>query len=112
MKYMIEYKIRLEGLNFEDYLESDTALIAVFNQWKPEEGFHILAFVHTLENESGYLHCETSDPRTVASFVTKFAPWLTCKVVPVLDVEELTQISTQSNQWIEEALENAFPSED
>ena len=111
MKYMIEYKIRLAGLNFEAYLESGTALIAVFNQWKPEKDFNILAFVHTLENDSGYVHCETSDPKTIASFVSKFAPWMSCKVVPVLDVEDLVQISTASNQWVEAALDNAFPSE-
>ena len=35
MKYMIEYKIRLEGLSFENYLKSDAALLAVFNQWAP-----------------------------------------------------------------------------
>ena len=104
MKYMIEYSIRLTGLGFENYTKSDAALITAFNQWKPEEGFNILAFVSTLENERGYVHCETSDPKTIASFVTKFAPWLSCKVVPVLDVEEFVQISAESNTWLEAAL--------
>ena len=111
MKYMIEYKFRLEGLSFENYLKSDAALLAVFNQWAPEEGFNILAFVHTLENDGGYLHCEVKDPKTVASFVSKFIPWMTCKVVPVLDVEEVVAISAQSNEWIEKALGKAFPTE-
>ena len=111
MKYMIHYTTRQNGLNFEDNLESSTALTAVFSQWTPEEGMNILAFVHALAGNSGFALCETDDAKSIAHFVAKFSAWNDVVVTPVLDVQESVAIIAEANGWTESALQSAFPME-
>jgi hypothetical protein len=108
MKYMIQYTTRQKGLNFEDNLESSTALTAVFSQWAPEEGMNILAFVHALAGNSGFALCQTDDAKTIGSFVAKFSAWNDVVVTPVLDVQESIAIIADANEWTESALQSAF----
>ncbi len=111
MKYMIHYSTRQIGMNFEENLESSNALTAVFAQWQPEEGMNVLAFVHALDGNKGYMLCETDDAKLVTAFVTKFSAWNDVSVVPVLDIQESVSIILESNEWTESALMAAFPSE-
>ena len=47
MKFMIEYKIRTTGLNHDQNLANQEALLNAFGKWRPEEGLTVHAFVST-----------------------------------------------------------------
>ena len=73
---------------------------------------NVLAFVHALDGNKGYVLCETDDAKLVTAFVTKFSAWNDVSVVPVLDIQESIGIILESNEWTESALMSAFPAED
>lgn len=71
-----------------------------FSKWKPEEeGLSILAFVSKVSLTGGYILIEASDPKVVASFVSKFGYWNDNHVVPVIDVGEIVPIAQASLAW-------------
>ena len=99
MKYMIEYTVRTTGLTYDQNLANDAALLTAFSKWKPEEGLNVLAFVSNVALTGGYILVEASDPKVVASFVSKYNFWNDHKVVPVIDVAEIVPIAQSSIEW-------------
>ena len=69
MKYMVEYAIRTAGLNHDQNLANQEALLKAFGSWEPEEGLTVHAFVANLNN-GGYALVEADDPTVVFSFVS------------------------------------------
>ena len=99
MKYMIEYTVRTTGLTYDQNLANDAALLTAFSKWKPEEGLNVLAFVSNVALTGGYILVEASDPKVVASFVSKYNYWNDSHVVPVIDVAEIVPIAQSSLAW-------------
>jgi len=98
MKFMIEYKIRTAGLNHDQNLANQEALLNAFGKWSPEEGLTVHAFVSHMNN-GGYILAEAADAGIVLSFVSKFIYWNDVEVVPVVDVTEAVATSSQSLAW-------------
>jgi Domain of unknown function (DUF3303)/Early transcription elongation factor of RNA pol II, NGN section len=105
MKYMIEYEVRTVGLSHDRNLANQDALLKAFAKWAPEDGLTVHAFVSNLNN-GGYVLVEAADPAVVYSFVSKFFYWNDTNVVPVVDVEEVVRIGTESLAWARAALSN------
>jgi Protein of unknown function (DUF3303) len=103
MKYMIEYSIRSSGLTHEQNFANVDALLTAFSKWKPEEGLVIHAFVGKVAGTGGYLLAEASDPKVIASLVTKYNFWNDVNVVPVIDVGDATTIGTAGLDWARSA---------
>ena len=99
MKYMIEYTVRATGITHEQNFAYTQALITAFSKWKPEEGLNVLAFVSNVALTGGYILVEASDPKVVASFVSKYNYWNDSHVVPVIDVAEIVPIAESSLAW-------------
>ena len=99
MKYMIEYSVRTAGLSYEENFANQQALLTAFGKWQPEDGMTVHAFVSHLNSDSGYVLVEADDPKVIASFVSKFVYWNDVNVVPVVDVQEIVQINTESLAW-------------
>ncbi|MDH3731296.1 MAG: DUF3303 domain-containing protein, partial [Acidimicrobiia bacterium] len=81
MKYMIEYKVRTEGLSHDQNFANQEALLNAFGKWEPEEGLTVHAFVGNLKN-GGYVLVEADDPKIVFTFVSKYFAWNDVDVVP------------------------------
>ena len=75
------------------------ALLNAFGSWEPEEGMTVLAFVSRLDTDSGYVLVEADDPKVIASFVSKYIYWNDVEVIPVVDVEEIVPINSESLAW-------------
>ncbi len=103
MKYMIEYSVRTAGLSHNENFANQAALLNAFGKWQPEKGLTVLAFVSTLNSDSGYVLVESDDPKVIASFVSKYVYWNDVDVVPVVDVEEIVAINTESLAWARSA---------
>ena len=103
MKYMIEYSVRTAGLSHNENFANQEALLNAFGKWQPENGLTVLAFVSTLNSDSGYVLVEADDPKVIASFVSKYVYWNDVDVVPVVDVEEIVAINTESLAWARSA---------
>ena len=103
MKYVIDYQIRTAGLDHDQNLGNQEALMKTFEQWKPEDGLTIHSFVSTLSN-GGYIFLEADDPLTVSRFVGKFVYWNDVKVVPVVDVAEAVGVGAESLAWTQAAV--------
>jgi len=99
MKYMIEYTIRQAGLSNDQNFGSSEALLNAFGKWKPEDGLTVHAFVSNLSGNGGYVLVETSDPKVIVSFVSKYTFWNDANVVPVVDVGEAVPINAASLAW-------------
>jgi len=99
MKYMIEYSVRSAGLSAEESFANQQALLNAFGKWQPETAMTVHAFVSHLNSDSGYALVEADDPKVVASFVSKFIYWNDVDVAPVVDVQEIVQINTESLAW-------------
>jgi hypothetical protein len=99
MKYVIEYKIRTAGLSHDQNFAGSDGLITAFAKWKPEDGLTVHAFVSNLAATGGYCLVEASDPKVIASFVSKFNFWNECTVIPVVDVGEVVPIAAASVAW-------------
>ena len=52
-----------------------------------------------VNSDSGYVLVEADDPKVVSSFVSKFIYWNDIDVAPVVDVEEIVGINTESLSW-------------
>ena len=102
VKYMIEYTIRSAGLTHDQNFNNLEALLTAFGKWKPEEGLKVDAFVANLNN-GGYVLVEASDPKVIASFVSKFNFWNDVDVVPVVDVGEAVAAAHGSLAWARSA---------
>jgi uncharacterized protein DUF3303 len=98
MKYMIEYKVR-HGNHFEQNFSAAGALLNAFSKWKPEDGLTVHSFVSNLSGDAGYILCETSDPKAIVSFVSKFSYWNDAEVTPVVEVSEAATIASGSLAW-------------
>jgi hypothetical protein len=96
---MIEYAVRSAGLTYDQNLANAAALLTAFGKWKPEEGLNVLAFVSNVGLTGGYVLVEASDPKVVASFVSKYNYWNESRVVPVIDVGEIVPIAQSSLAW-------------
>ena len=103
MKYMIEYSLRSAGLTHEQNFANVDALLTAFSKWKPEEGLVIHAFVEKVAGNGGYLLAEASDPKIIASLVSKYNFWNDVNVVPVIDVGEAVTIGTAGLDWARSA---------
>jgi uncharacterized protein DUF3303 len=103
MKYMIEYSIRSAGLTHEQNLANADALLTAFSKWKPEDGLVIHAFVSNVAANGGYVLAETSDPKVIASFISKYNFWNDVSVTPVIDIGEVVPISKASLDWARSA---------
>ena len=99
MKYMIEYTVRTAGLSHKENFANQEALLNAFGKWQPEDRMTVHAFVSRVNSDSGYVLVEADDPKVVASFVSKFIYWNDVDVVPVVDVQEIVQINTESLAW-------------
>src|SRR4051812_32029748 len=88
LKYMIEYTVRTGGLTHEQNFAGSGALLTAFSKWKPEDGLTVHAFVSNLAGNRGYILVETSDPKVVTTFVSKYTFWNDANVVPVVDIGE------------------------
>jgi hypothetical protein len=99
MKYMIEYAIRTAGLSHEENFAKQEALLNAFGKWQPEEGMTVHAFVSRLSGDRGYVLVEADDPKVIASFVSKYTYWNDAEVVPVVDVQEIVPINSESLAW-------------
>jgi len=96
---MIEYSVRTAGLSHKETFANQEALLTAFGKWQPEKGLTVVAFVSTLNSDSGYVLVEADDPKVIASFVSKFVYWNDVNVVPVVDVAEIVAINTESLAW-------------
>jgi hypothetical protein len=96
---MIEYTVRSTGLTYDQNLTNDAALLTAFSKWTPEEGLNVLAFVSNVGLTGGYVLVEATDPKVVASFVSKYNYWNDSRVVPVIDVGEIVPIAQSSLAW-------------
>src|SRR5947199_6859223 len=103
MKYMIEYAIRSTGLTHEEGFAGSGALLTAFSKWKPEDGLTVHAFVSNLAGNGGYILVETSDPKVVTTFVSKYTFWNDANVVPVVDIGESVPINATSLAWAQNA---------
>ena len=103
MKYMIEYTIRATGLTHAENFASAQALLAAFGKWKPEDGLTVHAFTSNLAGNAGYVFVETTDPKVIVSFVSKYNFWNEVKVVPVIDVSEAVPVTAASLGWAQSA---------
>lgn len=103
MKYMIEYSVRTAGLSHNENFANQEGLLNAFGKWQPETGLTVLAFVSTLNSDSGYVLVEADDPKVIASFVSKYIYWNDVDVVPVVDVAEIVAINTESLAWARSA---------
>jgi hypothetical protein len=102
MKYMIEYTYRTTGLTHEQTLAGGEALRNAFSKWKEaggEEGFNIHAHVEKIAGTGGYVLVEASDPKVIASVLSKFWYWNDHNVVPVIDVDEMVSIGQSARSW-------------
>jgi Protein of unknown function (DUF3303) len=99
MKYMIEYSVRSAGLTHEQNFASTDALLAAFSKWKPEDGLTIHAFVSKVAVNGGYVLAEASDPKVIASFISKYNFWNDVNAVPVIDVSDAVPIGAASVDW-------------
>jgi Protein of unknown function (DUF3303) len=102
VKYMIEYTVRNAGLTHDQNFANSEALLNAFGKWTPEEGLTVHAFVANLVN-GGYVLVEASDPKVVASLISKFNFWNDVNVVPVVDVGEAVPIVHSSLAWARSA---------
>ena len=103
MKYMIEYTIRAAGLTHAENFAGAEALLTAFGKWKPEDGLTVHAFVSNLAGNGGYVLVESSDPKVIVSFVSKYNFWNDVNVVPVVDVGEVVPIAAASLAWARSA---------
>jgi hypothetical protein len=103
MKYMLEYKIRLAGLTHDQNFANSEALLNAFGKWKPEEGLTVHAFVSNLCGNGGYVLVEASDPKVIASFISKYNFWNDVNVIPVVDVGEVVPVASASLDWARKA---------
>ncbi len=103
MKYMIEYKIRSAGLTNDQNFAGSEALLNAFGKWKPEEGLTVHAFVSNLAGSGGYVLVETSDPKVIVAFVSKYNFWNDVNVVPLVDVGESVPVVLASLAWARSA---------
>jgi hypothetical protein len=103
MKYMIEYTIRSAGLTHDEGFAGSEALLTAFGKWKPEDGLTVDAFVSNLAGNGGYVLVETSDPKVIVTFVSKYNFWNDVSVVPVVDVGEAVPIAAASLAWARSA---------
>ena len=103
MKYMLEYKIRTGGVSLEESFSGSQTLLTAFSKWKPEDGLTVHAFVSDLAGISGYVLVETSDPKIILSFVSKYNFWIDSNVVPVVDVGDAVTITSASLAWAQSA---------
>ncbi len=98
MKYMIEYKVRNQGLTHDQNITNAEALLNAFSKWKPEDGLNIHAFL-AKPNNGGYVLVEADDPKVVASFVGKFLFWNDAEVIPVIDINDAVSIAQAAIAW-------------
>lgn len=103
MKFMIEYSVRTAGLSHDQNFANQEALLNAFGKWQPEEGLTVHAFVSRLDSDSGYVLVEADDAAVVASFVSKYIYWNDVEVIPVVNVEEIVPINTESLAWARSA---------
>jgi hypothetical protein len=103
MKYMIEYTIRAAGLTHAENFAGAEALLTAFGKWKPEDGLTVHAFVSNLAGNGGYVLVESSDPKVIVSFVSKYNFWNETKVVPVIEVSDAVPVTAASLGWAQSA---------
>lgn len=103
MKYMIEYTIRAAGLTHSENFAGAEALLTAFGKWKPEDGLTVHAFVSNLAGNGGYVLVESSDPKVIVSFVSKYNFWNETKVVPVIEVIDAVPVTAASLSWAQSA---------
>ena len=103
MKYIIEYTVRTSGLTHEQNFAGSAALLTAVGKWKPEDGLTVHAFVSNLAGNGGYILVETSDPKVVTTFVSKYTFWNDANVVPVVDIGESVPINAASLAWAQSA---------
>ena len=99
VRYMIEYTIRAAGLTHTEKFASAEALLTAFGKWKPEDGLTVHAFVSNLAGNGGYVLVESSDPKVIVSFVSKYNFWNEVKVVPVIEVGDAVPVTAASLGW-------------
>jgi hypothetical protein len=99
MKYVIEYKLRRDGLSYEQTEENLETLLKAFSKWQPEDGLKVLSFLAAVEGSGGYVIVETSDPKALTTFIQKFVAWNDIKVIPVIEVAESAEIARQTAAW-------------
>ena len=103
MRYMIEYTIRAAGLTHTENFAGAEALLTAFGKWKPEDGLTVHAFVSNLAGNGGYVLVESSDPKVIVSFVSKYNFWNEVKVVPVIEVGDAVPVTAASLGWAQNA---------
>lgn len=103
MKYMIEYAIKTAGLTHTESFAGAEALLTAFGKWKPEDGLTVHAFVSNLAGNGGYVLVESSDPKVIVSFVSKYNYWNETKVVPVIEVSDAVPLTAASLGWAKSA---------
>jgi len=105
MKYLIEYSVRTAGLSYDQNFAGSEALLTAFSKWKPddEKGLTIHAFVSNLAGRGGYILVETSDPKAITAFASKYNFWNDVNIVPVVDIGESVPINASSLEWAKRA---------
>jgi Protein of unknown function (DUF3303) len=103
VRYMIEYTIRAAGLTHTENFAGAEALLTAFGKWKPEDGLTVHAFVSNLAGNGGYVLVESSDPKVIVSFVSKYNFWNEVKVVPVIEVGDAVPVTAASLGWAQSA---------
>jgi len=106
VRYMIEYTIRSAGLTHTENFAGAEALLAAFGKWKPEDGLTVHAFLSKLAGNGGYVLAESSDPKVIVSFVSKYNFWNEVKVVPVIEVGDAVPVTAASLGWARSASKN------
>ena len=100
---MIEYTIRAAGLTHIDNFASAGALLTAFGKWRPEDGLTVHAFVSNLAGNGGYVLVESSDPKVIVSFASKYNFWNEVKVVPVIEISDAVPVTAASLDWAQSA---------
>jgi len=92
MKYVISWTNRDTAASEGDAKR----LLAVFSKWTPSEGATFHQFLGRLDNNGGFAVVETENAMDILRDVSKFEPWLTYEVTPVVDIQDLAVANNEA----------------